>query len=112
MFRVATPESIDLQVRVEPPGALKSQFTIRVRYRGVTERVAYLRRITEESLDDETIIADSLLGWSGIADEDGGPIPFADEPVRAAVLDHHYIYLPVRDAIIDELMGRGAAAKN
>lgn len=112
MFRVVTPESIDLQVRVEPPDGPKGQFTIRVRYRGVDERVEYLRRISTESLEDATVIADSLVGWSGIADEDGNPIPFDDEAARAAALDHHYIYVPVRDAIIGELMGRGSAAKN
>ena len=112
MFRVVTPEAIELPVRVEPPGRPKGQFTIRVRYRGIDERVAYLRRITDENLEDTTILADSLVGWQGIADEDGNAIPFEDEAARTAALDHHYIYLPVRDAIIDELMGRGSAAKN
>ena len=112
MFRVVTPESIELPVRVEPPGGGKAQITIRVRYRGVEERVAYLRRITDEQLLDETIIAESLVGWTGLANEDGSPIPFEDKAARDATLDHHYIYWPLRDAIIGELMGRGAAAKN
>ena len=112
MFRVATPEFVEIQVRVEPPGGSPGEFTIRVRYRGVKERTDYLTRIQDESLVDAIVIADSLVGWRNLHDEDGAPLVFEDPVVRAAVLDHYYIYIPVRDAIVAELTGGKVARKN
>lgn len=112
MFRVTTPAHIEIPVSVQPPGQGPSKITIRVRYRSIEARTGFLRRIADERLDDAAVIDDCLIGWSGLADEDGAPIAFEDDAARRAVLDHPYIYFAVRDAILDELTGAVGSRKN
>lgn len=98
---------------MRPPGGPESQIRIRMRYIGsVKERAEYLRRVGAEGIVDDDILRENLAGWDGIADVDGTPVPFDDETVRADVLDLEYIYVPIRDAVIDEFVRGRAREKN
>lgn len=112
MFRVIVPETLDLPVRVRGPGGAEGEITVTVRYRGMEARVAFLQRIAREEIDDRGMVDETVVGWAGIEDEDGRPLSWGDPPARERVLDTPWLWFAIRDAVLADLVDRGAARKN
>ncbi len=112
MFRLVKPETITLSVKLSPPGGPAGEIRITMRYLGRDERVEYQQRIAEENLYDQDIVDDLLVGWAGLADEQGQALDFSDESRRREVLDLEYVWIPVRNAVLQELLGSLALEKN
>ena len=112
MFRLIVPETLDLPVRVRGPGGAEGEITVTVRYRGMKECVAYLQRIADEGIDDRRMIDETVVGWAGLEDEDGRPLSWGDPPARERVLDTPWLWLAIRDAVLDEVTHRGGVRKN
>lgn len=114
MFSLVTPPCMMLQVHVEAPeGAGETgTFTIDVKYLGVEERRAYLRRIADEDRTDPQILDDLLVGWDGLTDEAGVHLDFNDPATRRRVLDVPWVYEAVLDAVLAELGLAAASGKN
>lgn len=114
MFSVTTPTNIVLGVDVDPPEGVGAPgaFTIDVRYLGQKARVAYLKRIADESRTDLQILDDMLAGWDGLVDESGAHLDFNDAGVRQKVLDIPWVYEAVLDAVLRELKLATASEKN
>ena len=114
MFSVTTPTTLVLGVDVDPPegAGAPGAFTVDVRYLGQEARVAYVKRIADESLPDPQILDDLLVGWDGLVDESGAHLEFNDRAVRLRVLDVPWIYEAIRDAVLRELHLAPASEKN
>lgn len=112
MFKLVTPDTVTIAVRIHPPGGPEGEIRIRTRYRGVQDRIDHLESVQQEGLDDLAFVRDNLVGWEGFCDESGAPVEYSDVEARDRVLDLPYVFFPVRDAILDELAHRRAAAKN
>ena len=114
MFSLVTPLRMVLPVHVEAPeGAGETgTFTVDVKYIGVEERRAYLKRIAGESRTDPQILDDLLVGWDGLTDEDGAYLDFNDPAVRRRVLDVPWVYKAVLGAVLAELGLAAAPEKN
>lgn len=112
MFRLVVPETIDLPVLVSGPDGAEGEITVTIRYRGMKECVAYLRRLADEGVDDREMLDDTVVGWTGIEDADGRPLSYGDPEARERVLDVPWLWRAIRDAVIDELVHRDDARKN
>ena len=112
MFKLVTPDTVTIPVRIHPPGGPEGEIRIRTRYRGVQDRIDHLESVQQEHRGDLDFVRDNLVGWEGICDESGAPIEYSDERARDLVLDLPYVFFPVRDAILDELGHRRALSKN
>ena len=112
MFRLVKPETITLSVKLSPPGGPVGEIKITMRYLGRDERNRYRERIAAENLYDQDVVDDLLSGWAGLADEQGQALDFSDESRRREVLDLEYVWIPVRNAVLQELLGSLALEKN
>ena len=112
MFKLVTPDTVTIAVRIDPPGGPAGEIRIQTRYRGVRDRIDHLESVHREGRDDLTFVRDNVVGWDGLCDESGAPIEYSDVEARDRVLDLPYVFFPIRDAILDELAHRRAPAKN
>ena len=112
MFRLVIPQHLPLPITVQPPDGGEGRFIAHMRYLSVQERLNYLQRIQEPGMTDQQIVADLLVGWEGLCGEDGQPLPGDDPDIRAHVLDIPFLYEPIRDAILGELIYRHQPAGN
>ena len=112
MFRLIVPETVDVPVRVRAPSGAEGEITVTIRYRGIEEGQAYLRRLAEDQADDRRMLDETVVGWMGIDDEDGRPLSWGDPKERDRVLDVPWLWFAVRDAVLDEILYRAAPRKN
>lgn len=111
-FRLVRPDEVDVEIRPKPPGTdTAARCTLVLRYLAVSDRRALLDRLREGGVTDAEVAHDLIVGWRGIGDENGAPIPFTTENLAAA-LDLPYFLAAVRDALIAELFGRAAAGNS
>ncbi len=61
--------------------------------------------------EDKDLLREVLLGWDGVADEDGVAIEFADAP-RDQLLDIPYVRGALLKAYFEAASGSAAARKN
>ena len=85
-------------VSVNVPGVGRQQFTAKF-----VDLPA--SKLQELAIDDGALIKEVLVGWSGIEDKDGKPIPFAAHFVDA-VLDFGYVKAALYDAYFNAAAGR------
>ena len=111
-FRLVRPDEVDVEIRPKPPGTdAAARCTLVLRYLAVSDRRALLDRLREGGVTDAEVAHDLIVGWRGIGDESGAPIPFTAENLAAA-LDLPYFLAAVREALVDELFGRSAAGNS
>ena len=110
-FRLTTPKTVDLTVRLNPPDEPAGEITIAIRYLKVSERRALMDRLQDDSelLTDEVLADELVTGWSGLVDEQGAEIPYAGAAL-AACMDIPYFARGVTEALVEHLFG--ARAKN
>lgn len=104
-FRLVKPDTIVLKATLRPPGGSAGKLSVRVRYLAMTERRALQERlVSDKSMTDADLIRELLVGWSGLADEQGQEIPYSGETAEE-LIDIPYFHDAVRDAIVDHLVG-------
>lgn len=108
VFRLVRPETVRVEARPKPPDGPEARMGLTLRYLTMTERRELLDRLREGELTDAELAAELATGWDGIADEDGHPIAFSPAALAAA-MDIPYVHDAIRDAIAEELLGRGLA---
>ncbi len=114
-FKLVLPETIDVTADVHPPdgsGAEAGQIKLKLRYLSLPERrelIAELQSSTDEKTTDAGLAARLVVGWDGLQDEDGEPIPWGASSLASA-MEIPYFHDAVRNAIAEHLYG--ARAKN
>ena len=110
-FLLATPATVDLAVKMNPPGQRSGEITLTVRYLRVSERRALIERLQDENetLTDEALADELVTGWRGLADAQGAEIPYEGAALHDC-MDIPYFARGVTDALIEHLFG--ARAKN
>lgn len=114
MFRVVNPETITVTVRVEPPGQPANQFSLTLRYLGVSERRDLLSKARENGTDveaDEQLISGLVTGWDGLEREDGSILEFSTEHLHN-LLNIPYMRSAIVRVVVEELLLGGGAEKN
>jgi len=108
MFKVAKKKTVSWPVTVSVPqdggGTQNSEFT------------AVFDVITQDAMDAVVLASADLLervliGWEGVAGEDGEPIPFATE-AKKDLLNITYVRHALFSAYSEIQQGRAAARKN
>lgn len=116
MLKLAQKDTFTWPITVEIPADggkfEKHVFTAEFR-RLPRSEIDVLMRDVGESNDPErataNIVDQILLGWNGVVDADGQPVPFSDE-ARNQVLDIHPVRNCVFQAWVDSL--KAGARKN
>lgn len=90
----------EIPVSVQVPGAGRQEFTAKF----VDLPESKLNELTD---DAGSLMEEVLVGWSGIEDKDGKPIPFERRFVDA-VLDFAYVKTALYDAYFDAVAGRSS----
>ena len=85
-------------VSVQVPGVGRQQFT--AKFVDLPQS-----KLEELTIDDGALIKEVLVGWSGIEDKAGKPIPFEARFVDA-VLDFGYVRSALYDAYFNAVAGR------
>jgi len=108
IFKLVKPDVVKVPVEVTPPEGKTAKIKLSVRYLSVTEIKELLVELTEDdSIQDADMAQRLLVGWEGIADEEGDPIPFSASALEDA-MDIPYFHDAVAEALLDHLIrGRG-----
>lgn len=88
-------------VSVQVPGAGRQEFTAKF----VDLPESKLNELTDDGAG--SLMKEVLVGWSGIEDKDGKPIPFEPQFVDA-VLDFAYVKTGLYDAYFNAVAGRAS----
>ena len=106
MFVLADTPTFRWPVRVRVPGDQQHDdagFVARFRVLSVT-------RLTDAGLPARELMREALIGWDGVIDEHGTPVPFG-EAARDALLELPYVVAALAEAYAEALAG-GAERKN
>jgi len=106
MFKLSVSPSYTARVTVDLPGGGSASFDAKFRRLSQTDLDAMMKRVQSEDIDDEAIVDAVLLGWDGVEDADGTPLPFTEEN-KARVLD----VVPVRGTVVRAFFESLAKAK-
>ena len=93
----------EVAVSVQVPGVGRQQFQARF----VDLPESKLLALTSGAEGEASMIKEVLVGWSGIEDKDGKPLPFEPQFVDAA-LDFAYVKAALYDAYFNAVAGRGS----
>ena len=90
MFKIDLSPSYWWPVRFNLPketGGTQETYTFDVEYKRMTlsESEALGRRAEVEKLSDAAIAAEMVIGWKGVADGTGAPVPFSEAALRRAL---------------------------
>jgi len=90
MFSIAQKDHFTYPVKVEivADGGKRHSYGFDATFRRLSreEFLTVTKRAQAAELDDAELIRDVLLGWKGIEDEKGEPLPYSEE-AREALLD-------------------------
>jgi hypothetical protein len=99
MFKIATNPSYTAQVRVDVPTdngkSVQKVFSATFKRLSQAELDNLSDRVSAKELNDSTLIDEVMVGWDGVADENGTPLEFNDQNL-AALLN----VFPVRPTLI------------
>lgn len=99
MFKLGLSPTYFWAVTVELPGATgvveKHAFDAEFRRLPASEIGALQRDAASGAIDDNVLLGRVMVGWRGVEDEDGSPLPFTPGN-RDRLLDVH----PVRPALV------------
>ena len=115
MIRIAKDHVVrDWEVKVPYPrdGGSVEEIPIKVSFRLLpnSEHLAALQNPFAASGGGRSIfdvVADHIVGWEGIGDEDGNPIPWSPEAARR-ILDFPFMWEAIRDGLVRASRGEGA----
>ena len=96
MFKIARNPEFTRKVAIQMPvdgGFVAQEFTARFRHVPWSE-LATLERDPPEQLRR------FWIGWEGIADEDGAPLPYSDA-AREMLIEMMFVRVPVLKAYVD-----------
>lgn len=93
----------EVPVAVQVPGVGRQEFTAKF----LDLPQSKLQAFSEAAPGDSGLMETVLVGWSGIEDKDGKPLPFEPQFVKAA-LDFAYVKAALYDAYFDAVAGRGS----
>lgn len=89
------------KVEVDVPGVGKQVFTAKFLDLPQSKQ----KELTDDRDNRDALIMNVLIGWDGIEDKDGKPLPFNTTTVKAA-LDFAYFATAVYDAYFNAVSGR------
>ena len=111
-FRLIRPETIDVTVDVQPPGGAAGQVALKVRYLTIPQRrdlIEEIRGSADESTTDAGLAQRLVVGWDGVEDARGEPVPWSTGALASA-MELPYFHSAVTDALMEHIYG--ARAKN
>ena len=118
MFKIAKDHSftwpVDVYMPVDGGRTDHKKFVARFRPASVSrsaEVLAAVREASLERLDELDLLKEVLIGWEGVADEDGAEIPFSAE-ARDTLIDIVYVRAGLLDAYVKATAGKAVKAKN
>lgn len=113
MLKLDASDSYSWPVTVEiaTDGGKFSKFTFDATFKRLSRTAAMelMRKIRDNEVDDIEVAKSVLIGWKGIEDVDGNPLPFS-ETALDRVLDKHPVCPSVIQALVESL--KGGKAKN
>ena len=95
MFKLSVSGTYFARVDVDLPGGGKASFDAQFRRLSQSEMDSLGARLKEGALDDQELVDDVLVGWIGVAGEDGEALEF-NETNKQRVLD----IVPVRACVL------------
>lgn len=104
MFKVRKNASFKWDVKVQVPvdgRHVEQRFTAQFKQ---VDRSRFTD-LRDDPESEQALLRDVLLGWEGIADENGETIAFSDE-ARDALLEIPYVRLAVVEAFFEGISGR------
>jgi len=112
MFKIGQTDRFSYPVSVEIPGdnGKRQNYTFDAIFKRISreEFVDITTRATAGELKDPDLVADVLLGWRGIQDEDGNDLPFS-EANREMVLNIWPVMPAVVSAFLESQTPKGRA---
>lgn len=90
MFNIDVSPSYWWPVKFSLPrvtGATYDTFSFDVEFKRLTmsEATALGRRVEEEKLSDSQVATELMIGWKGVQDGNGAPVPFSEHALRRAL---------------------------
>lgn len=108
MFKVVKPDSLLWPVSVDVPlddgsgGSEKQEFKMRFKYLETGDLNQVLAKLSVAK--DADSVADYILAWDGLADQDGKALLFSEEN-RQALMKIPFMVVAINKAFIDCQMG-------
>ena len=114
MFVVKRPAELRETIKVFTPGEREpGAFTARFKYLDLKERQEFVERISSEGAEftDERIVAELMIGFEDVLDEDGKAIPFGDEAI-AKLMNLPHIAKEIMRVVLERVVGGVYPRKN
>lgn len=107
VFRIAQKETYTWPVVVELPADggkfQRHAFDVEFRRAPKAETDRILHEAAEGALTDEQLVARLVVGWSGVEDVDGEPLPFSQENLARLLGCYYQVPRAIARAWIDSL---------
>lgn len=114
MFKIAKARRVAWPVIISVPqsGGTVQKHKIEVEFDLLLQsRAQEVMQVDRSADQDEALLNEVVVGWSGVADEEGHPVEFSLE-ARGSLVDIPYVRTALIRAYFEAASGNAAARKN